>query len=82
MVGRLFAQDPALYAEIVFATPSGWRCSRIMCKPSSKTWAWSRRGDKREFAARFREVAEWFGPFSEQAMRESSFLVEQLVHRF
>jgi chorismate mutase/prephenate dehydrogenase len=28
MVGRLFAQDPALYAEIVFATPSDGSCSR------------------------------------------------------
>ena len=40
------------------------------------------RGDKAEFVSRFREVAEWFGPFSEQAMRESTFLVEKLVHRF
>jgi chorismate mutase/prephenate dehydrogenase len=40
------------------------------------------RGDKAEFVARFRKVAEWFGPFSEQAMRESTFLVEKLVHRF
>jgi chorismate mutase/prephenate dehydrogenase len=40
------------------------------------------RGDKAEFIARFREVAKWFGPFSEQAMRESTFLVEKLVHRF
>ncbi|HEX7498743.1 MAG TPA: bifunctional chorismate mutase/prephenate dehydrogenase, partial [Polyangia bacterium] len=40
------------------------------------------RGDKAEFVARFREIAEWFGPFSEQAMRESTFAVEKLVHRF
>jgi chorismate mutase/prephenate dehydrogenase len=39
-------------------------------------------GDKTEFVARFKKVAEWFGPFSEQAMRESTFLVDQLVHRF
>ena len=40
------------------------------------------RVDKAEFASRFREIAAWFGPFSEQAMRESTFLVEKLVHRF
>ena len=39
-------------------------------------------GNKQEFVARFRKVAAWFGPFSEQAMRESAFLVEKLVHRF
>ena len=40
------------------------------------------RGDKAEFVARFREIAEWFGPFSEQAMRESNFLIDKLVERF
>jgi chorismate mutase/prephenate dehydrogenase len=40
------------------------------------------RVDKTEFNNRFREIAKWFGPFSEQAMRESTFLVDQLVHRF
>ena len=40
------------------------------------------RGDKDEFVARFRQIADWFGPVSEQALHESAFLVEKLVHRF
>ncbi len=82
MVGRLFAQDPSLYAEIVFATPSRISLLKTFIDSLNGNLNLIERGDKEEFAARFRKVAEWFGPFSEQAMRESTFLVEKLVHRF
>jgi chorismate mutase/prephenate dehydrogenase len=82
MVGRLFAQDPALYAEIVFATPERVALLKDYIRSLSGNLDLIERGDKAEFVARFRQVAEWFGPFSEQAMRESTFLVEKLVHRF
>jgi chorismate mutase / prephenate dehydrogenase len=82
MVGRLFAQDPALYAEIVFATPERLALLKDFIQSLQQNLSLVERGDKEEFIARFRKVAEWFGPFSEQAMRESTFLVEKLVHRF
>ncbi len=82
MVGRLFAQDPSLYAEIVFATPQRLALLKEYLQSLQQNLGWVERGDKAEFIARFRHVAEWFGPFSEQAMRESTFLVEKLVHRF
>jgi chorismate mutase/prephenate dehydrogenase len=82
MVGRLFAQDPALYAEIVFATPERIALLKDYIQSLQQNLSLVERGDKAEFVSRFREVAEWFGPFSEQAMRESTFLVEKLVHRF
>ena len=82
MVGRLFAQDPGLYAEIVFATPERIALLKDYIQSLQQNLGLVERGDKAEFVARFREVAEWFGPFSEQAMRESTFLVEKLVHRF
>ena len=82
MVGRLFAQDPALYAEIVFATPERVALLKDYLQSLQQNLGLIERGDKAEFVARFRKVAEWFGPFSEQAMRESTFLVEKLVHRF
>jgi len=82
MVGRLFAQDPALYAEIVFATPERLALLKDYLQSLQQNLGLVERGDKAEFVARFRKVAEWFGPFSEQAMRESTFLVEKLVHRF
>ncbi len=82
MVGRLFAQDPSLYAEIVFATPERQALLKDYIRSLSDNLGLVERGDKAEFVARFRKVAEWFGPFSEQAMRESTFLVDKLVHRF
>ena len=82
MVGRLFAQDPGLYAEIVFATPERQALLKDYIQSLQQNLSLVERGDKAEFVARFRKVAEWFGPFSEQAMRESTFLVEKLVHRF
>ncbi len=82
MVGRLFAQDPELYAEIVFATPERLALLKDYIQSMQQNLGLVERGDKAEFVARFRKVAEWFGPFSEQALRESTFLVEKLVHRF
>jgi chorismate mutase / prephenate dehydrogenase len=82
MVGRLFAQDPELYAEIVFATPERLALLKDFIQSLQQNLGLVERGDKTEFVARFRKVAEWFGPFSEQAMRESTFVVEKLVHRF
>ncbi|MCX6922479.1 MAG: bifunctional chorismate mutase/prephenate dehydrogenase [Verrucomicrobia bacterium] len=82
MVGRLFAQDPALYAEIIFASPERQALLEEFIQSLQRNLDLVRRGDKVEFMARFREIAEWFGPFSEQALRESTFLVDKLVHRF
>ena len=82
MVGRLFAQDPELYAEIIFATPERLALLKDYIQSLQQNLSLVERGDKAEFVARFSKVAEWFGPFSEQAMRESTFLVDKLVHRF
>jgi chorismate mutase/prephenate dehydrogenase len=82
MVGRLFAQDPSLYAEIVFATPERAALLRDYIRSLQDNLKLVENLDKEEFIKRFQKVAEWFGPFSEQAMRESTFLVDKLVHRF
>jgi chorismate mutase/prephenate dehydrogenase len=39
-------------------------------------------GDKELFQSEFKKVADWFAPFSEQAMRESSYLIDKLIERF
>jgi len=82
MVGRLFAQDPALYAEIIFATPERRGMLRSYLASVAENLAMVEAGDKDGFCREFRKVAEWFGPFGEQAMRESSYLIEKLVERF
>jgi chorismate mutase/prephenate dehydrogenase len=82
MVGRLFAQNPSLYAEIIFASPERRALLKQYLQSLNENLAMVEAGDKARFIAQFEKVAAWFGPFSEQAMRESTWLIDQLVHRF
>jgi chorismate mutase/prephenate dehydrogenase len=82
MVGRLFAQDASLYAEIIFATSERRVLLKDYIKSLSKNLEMLEKGDKGEFEQEFKKIAEWFGPFGEQAMRESSFLIDKLIERF
>ncbi len=82
MVGRFFAQDPHLYAEIIFASEDRRRLLNdfmLFWQEHGKMLA---DGDKESFIEEFRKIAEWFGPFSEQAMRESTFLMDKYIERF
>ncbi len=82
MVGRLFAQAPALYSGIIFASQERREILKEFLSSISETMEIVNKGDKEEFEKQFNEIAEWFGPFSEQAMRESSFLIDKLIERF
>jgi len=82
MVGRLFAQDPVLYSEIIFASPERRAVLKEYIVSITGCIAMVDSGDKEEFTRQFKAVAEWFGPFSGQAMRESTFLIEKLIERF
>ncbi len=82
MVGRLFAQDPSLYSEIIFASPERLTLLKDFLASLSENLAMIEKGDKDVFNSEFRKIADWFGPFSEQAMRESSYLIDKLIERF
>jgi chorismate mutase/prephenate dehydrogenase len=82
MVGRLFAQDPSLYSEIIFASTERRALLKEYVSSMIESIGMVDKGDKKEFDRQFRQIAEWFGPFSEQAMRESTFLIEKLIERF
>ena len=82
MVGRLFAQDPALYSEIIFATPQRRALLKEFISSLSENMEMLEGGDKEAFNGQFRKIAEWFGPFSDQAMRESTYLIDKLSERF
>ena len=82
MIGRLFAQDPSLYAEIIFAT--GERRALLMefVDSLARLRPLLEHDDRAGFREEFGRIAAWFGPFCEQAMRESTFLIDKLVERF
>jgi chorismate mutase/prephenate dehydrogenase len=82
MVGRLFAQAPELYAEIIFATPERRALLKDYVRSLAGNLQLLEEGDKEAFCREFAEVARWFGPFSDQAIRESTYLIEKLVERF
>ncbi len=82
MVGRLFAQDASLYAEIIFASPERRRLLKAYIASVNGSLEMLEKGDKAFFIEEFTKIAKWFGPFSEQAMRESSYLIEKLIEQF
>jgi chorismate mutase/prephenate dehydrogenase len=82
MVGRFFAQDADLYAQIIFAAPERRALLNQFVDSLERLRELLASGDKDKFCAQFKRVADWFGPFCEQAMRESSFLTEKFVERF
>ena len=82
MVGRLFAQDPSLYSEIIFASPERRTLLKEYLSCLADNLDMLDKGDKESFIKQFHKIAEWFGPFSEQAMRESSYLIDKLIERF
>jgi len=82
MVGRLFAQDPALYAEIIFASDQRRDLLKAYIESVQRNLEMVENGDKSLFIEEFRKISQWFGPFGEQAIRESSFLIDKLIERF
>jgi chorismate mutase/prephenate dehydrogenase len=82
MVGRLFAQDPDLYAEIIFASEDRIELLKDYMASLTGNLDMIEKGDKEAFKRQFRTIAEWFGPFGDQALRESSYLIDKLIERF
>ena len=82
MVGRLFAQDAGLYAQIIFATPERRELLKDYIDCLSRHREMLDTDNREEFMDKFQEIAQWFGPFSDQAMRESTFLINKLIERF
>lgn len=82
MVGRLFAQDSGLYSEIIFATKERRRLLKEYISSLNNHLEMLENNDKPLFNKKFNQIAQWFGPFSEQAMRESTFLINKLIERF
>ena len=82
MVGRLFAQEPALYSDIILASPERRQLMRDYLDCLRDSLALIESGDKDAFETLFRKIAAWFDPFSRQALRETTFLIDKLTERF
>lgn len=82
MVGRMFAQEAALYANIILASPERRTLLKQFIASLNETLPMLEAGDRDQFCREFDQITRWFGPFCGQAMRESTFLIDKLVERF
>ncbi|HAK95193.1 MAG TPA: bifunctional chorismate mutase/prephenate dehydrogenase [Planctomycetes bacterium] len=82
MVGRLFAQDATLYASIILSIPERRALLKEFVKSLQDDLPMLEKGDEAAFCAEFGKIADWFGSFGDQALRESTYLIEKLIERF
>lgn len=82
MTGRLFAQNPELYADIVLADPERREMLLGFLDHHGRLAELVRNDDKIGFVDEFRRVSDFFGDFAQQALTESSYLIHRLADRF
>ncbi|MCK0111627.1 bifunctional chorismate mutase/prephenate dehydrogenase [Ornithinimicrobium sp. F0845] len=75
MIGRLFAQNPELYADIIMASPDNLALIERYHDRFAEALEILRAGDREAFIERFREIGAWFGPHAERFMTESHSLL-------
>lgn len=77
MIGRLFAQDAALYADIIMDKPENLVVIESLKRSYEESLNFFEKGDKQGFIEAFNQVREWFGEYSEQFLKESRQLLQQ-----
>lgn len=77
MIGRLFAQDPQLYADIIFSSQENIELIRRYHHSLGEAIALLDVNDKDEFISSFNNVSEWFGDYASQFMKESGVLLQK-----
>ena len=77
MVGRLFAQDAALYADIIADKPENLAVIEHLKNSYETGFAFFKNKDKVGFIAQFNQIRDWFGEYSEQFLQESHQLLQQ-----
>ena len=75
MVGRLFAQDPDLYTEIIFSSADNLTAIRKYADFFSNSVAMLEAGDKQGFKKEFSAVSDWMGDHAKQFYAETGDLI-------
>ena len=81
MTARHFGQSPELYAAIEMSNPATKKVTEAFARSAEETAAIVNDRDHQAFDEMFNKVRQYFGPFTEQAMDQSSFLIDRLVER-
>lgn len=77
MVGRLFAQDPQLYADIIMSSESNLALIKRYYERFGEAIKLLEQGDKQAFIDSFRRVEHWFGDHAKRFQAESRTLLRQ-----
>jgi len=84
MVGRLFAQDPSLYGDIILSSEENIEMIKRFHTSFGEAINVLEGHDKATFVQSFEKVSDWFGDYSKQFMHESQNLLKQAndaIHR-
>ncbi len=77
MIGRLFAQDAELYADIIFDKSENLEVIESLKETYDDALKLVENTDRQGFIDTFHEVREWFGEYGEQFLKESRQLLQQ-----
>jgi chorismate mutase/prephenate dehydrogenase len=77
MVGRLFAQDPQLYADIIMSSESNLALIKRYYQRFGEAIGLLEQGNKQAFIDSFRKVEHWFGDYAKRFQNESRVLLRQ-----
>ncbi|CAG9000160.1 MAG: T-protein [Candidatus Celerinatantimonas neptuna] len=77
MVGRLFAQDSQLYADIIMSQPENLEMIRRYHERFGEMLEMLEQYDRDAFIQEFAKVREWFGDYAQQFLKESRNLLAQ-----
>ena len=77
MIGRLFAQDPQLYADIIMSSESNLALIKRYYLRFGEAITLLEQGDKAAFIDRFKKIEHWFGSYAQSFLEESRLLLRQ-----
>ncbi|MGY5450311.1 bifunctional chorismate mutase/prephenate dehydrogenase [Agarivorans sp. MS3-6] len=77
MVGRLFAQSPDLYADIIMASDQSTAMIKRYHQHFGELVTLIENKDRAGFIESFERVSDWFGDYSQEFLEESRSLLQQ-----
>ncbi len=81
VAARHFAQESALYGPIEMRNPRAGEVTQAFGEAARELATVIAEGDQQAFDAMFVEVRGFFGEFTEEALEQSSYLIDRIVER-
>ena len=81
MTARHFAQAPELYGPIEMRNPRAGEVTSALRAAAEEVAGVIERRDQERFTALFDEVRAFLGPFTTEALQQSSYLIDRIVER-